>query len=360
LAPNDPQLALTLGANNFDELNHSSSEENGWPYASRYDELPFKFKPSTTNPHPNQSRCSKAKKTRLGLPITLNPKGIAAATVLACADTGADVNIISEDLAQALGYTEYETIFGRKQFRLANGKIVESIGQVYSPCAFGTGPDSAVSISCIFHVLTKVVTPIIMGMQFLQETETMTKYRERLVRVPRPALQALSVCSLDKPRQLLGCNLNGKPAVATPDTGSEIDLMSPQAAAELGMSVQPGEEVIELADGTFDTTCGYVRTVVSIDNPVSESPSSLNICTSVQFHLLRGLTHNVLIGDETLEELRVFTDNQHSLISVPIDDNSLEIKGIRSHGPADKLRSWLGSMFRSQLPVSNNTGMITI
>jgi hypothetical protein len=136
-------------------------------------------------------------KTRLGLPITLHNQDVLA-TVLACADTGADVNIMSDDVAKTLGYSEYNVLPERKQFTLANGKIVEAIGQIESVCSFGTETESLATMTCIFYILLKAATPIIMGLDFLEQTKTMTEHRDRLVRVPRPAYQALSVCSLDK------------------------------------------------------------------------------------------------------------------------------------------------------------------
>jgi len=179
MAASDPDMALALDTPLSIGMDGIDNHGGEWPYTSRYDSSPPKFRSITEASQHFMSRIREAKKTRLGLRITVNPRG-AAATVLACADTGADVNIMSETLAQALGFREYETKYGRRKFRLANGKIVESVGQVWSPCAFGAETDISVSMACIFHVLTKVVTPIIMGMQFLAETETLTNIRNDL------------------------------------------------------------------------------------------------------------------------------------------------------------------------------------
>jgi hypothetical protein len=261
------------------------------------------------------------KRTRLGLPITLDPQGVAA-TVLACADTGSDVNIMSAELIEALGYTGYEALLEAKQFKLANGKIVEAVGKITSRCAFGVEADSEMSMSCLFYILARVVAPIIMGIHFLEETNTMTEHRERLVRVPRPALQALSVCSIDRPRKVLSCSSGHKPTTATADTGSEIDLIHPEVVSDLGMLVHPGKEALELADGSIAITSGYVSAPLSLNDllPGQENPYSA-ISTTVDFYLLHGLTHRVLVGEETLEELRVFTNNRRWLIPA-ISDTS--------------------------------------
>ena len=78
---------------------------------------------------PPPERARRPKKTRLGLPITIHQQGILA-TVLACADTGADVNIMSAEVAKTLGYSEYDALPEKKEFALANGKLVEAIGMI--------------------------------------------------------------------------------------------------------------------------------------------------------------------------------------------------------------------------------------
>jgi hypothetical protein len=174
-------------------------------------------------------------------------------------------------------------------------------------------------MSCLFHVFLHVVTPIIMGLQFLEETETMNKYRERLVRVPRPAFQALSICSVGKPRQLLSCGLNKNSTTATPDTGSEIDLISPQVVSELGMSVLPGEEILQLADGSNVVTSGYVRVSQSLRERLAVTGGKFRvISTTADFYVLQVLTHRIVVGEETLDALRVFTENRHCLISADV------------------------------------------
>ncbi|KAF1836972.1 hypothetical protein BDW02DRAFT_577552 [Decorospora gaudefroyi] len=279
-------------------------------------------------------------KTRLGLPITLHKHGVLA-TVLAYADTGADVNIMSDDLAKSLGYTNYKTLPAKKQFALANGKIVEAVGQVESTCSFGVETELSVSMTCLFYILSKAATPIIMGLSFLEQTKTMTEHMERLVRVPRPAFQALSVCSIDRPRNLLTCKLDRKEALATPDSGSEVDLISPSFASERGFAIFPEEEAIELADGSRAITTGFVRAEISI--VPAESPDSFDSrsIVTVDFFVLDNLAHDLIIGEDSLEELKVFTHHQHALIPAPTGSRLLGINRIRYLGAVDRVFSWI-------------------
>jgi hypothetical protein len=131
---------------------------------------PVRRIPTPSPPPPLQIRARVPGKTRSGLPITLHKEGVMA-TVLSCADTGADVNIMSDELAKTLGYTSYETLSEKKQFSLVNGKIIEAIGQIESTCSFGVETELSESLTCMFYILLKTATPIIMGLDFLEKNK---------------------------------------------------------------------------------------------------------------------------------------------------------------------------------------------
>ncbi|KAH6860513.1 hypothetical protein B0T12DRAFT_136344 [Alternaria alternata] len=289
-------------------------------------------------------------KVRLGLPITLHNHDVPA-TVLACADTGADVNIMSDEVARILGYSKYDALVEKKQLTLANGKIVEAIGRIESACSFGTEIGSSATMTCIFYVLLKVATPLIMGVEFLEQTETMTKHRERLIRVQRPALQALSISSLGKPKRLLRCELNFEETLATPDTGSDLDLMTPSFASSRGLEVYPAEEMVELADGSILTTTGFVRANLSIDplNLLGFGENAemrmLGNSAIIDFFLLEDLAHDLIVGDESLEELNVFQDLQWALTPVSYDSHLSELNAIRHLGTVDRVISKIEKLF---------------
>ncbi|KAI8937237.1 hypothetical protein NX059_006446 [Plenodomus lindquistii] len=287
-------------------------------------------------------------KSRLGLPVTIDVNGHAA-TVLACADTGSDVNIISNDLARTLGLQAYNVTPHTRQFTLANGKVVEALGLVKSICTFGADVATAVSMSCIFHVLLHVTSPIIMGMEFLNETKTMTEHRDRLVRVPRSGFQALSVCSLERPRQLLACALNQNNVLATPDTGSEIDLISPSFAHQQGLPVYHGEEMIELADGSVEITSGFIEVNLTISRT---SHSALDTTTEAhiiaELYILKDLQYDLIVGEDTLHALEVFTNNTHALVPAPDDFSVCSLNRIRCRGTLEKMWMWISSRIGSR------------
>ncbi|OAL49311.1 hypothetical protein IQ07DRAFT_76971 [Pyrenochaeta sp. DS3sAY3a] len=330
MAPNDTQLTLALGLAGL----HPSDSTNSSVESLALVEAPKKIPPTFKIPElPSKARTipppqgkpiripsRKPAKTRLGLPITLHAPDTLA-TVLACADTGADVNIISNDLA----------------FALANGKIVEAFFQINALCSFGIETEVSFSMQCAFYVLHKVATPIIMGMGFLAETKTMTEHRERLVRVPRPAFQALSVRSINKPQTLLACQLDRLGTLATADSGAEIDLMSSSFASERGFIVHDGEEKIEMADGSIAITSGVVQVQLAITD-INQLKSKV---ASVDFFLLDNLVHDLIVGEDSLEELEVFTTNRHALVDAPIKYGPLGLNRIRHLGAIDRITKWI-------------------
>jgi hypothetical protein len=277
--------------------------------------------------------------TRLGLPIAFHQDGAVIDTVLACADTGADVNIMSDDLARRLGYEKQDTLSDRMKFVLANGKIIESVGRIEAMCSFGVDTSPATLMACTFYVLLKVASSMIMGFDFLETTKTMVEHRERLVPVPRSAFQALSITCLGRPqRRMLTCELNHTTSLALPDTGSNIDLISPSFASERALTVYPGEHLIEIGDGSKAIVDGYVRAKLSIASAnTSDSTARVECDGEVELYLLEGAIHDITVGCDTVEELKVYTENQRCLVS---GSNELEASGlshIRCLGPVDKI-----------------------
>ncbi|KAF1969183.1 hypothetical protein BU23DRAFT_582818 [Bimuria novae-zelandiae CBS 107.79] len=226
----------------------------------------------------------------------------------ACADTGSEENIISHKLAQTLGNSDYDEVPDRKQFILAKGKVIEAI-------------DMAEAMTCIFYVLMKLTSPLIMGMGFLKDTKVLTEHRGRLVRVPRSGGLDISV-------------------LATPNTGSEIDLMTRQFASERGLFIQSATEMIEFADGSTAITSGFVQAKLDVIEGVGVDVSPTRSIT-VDFLLLDNLIHDVLLGEVSLEGLCVFTEHRASLYPVSDATGPLGLNRIRYLGAIDRTVAWV-------------------
>jgi hypothetical protein len=107
-------------------------------------------------------------------------------------------------------------------------------------CAFALGERYVTRQS--FNVIDNLVVPVIIGNAFLDISKTMTLHQHRLEAVWISAKKAFRVMHLSRPRQLVRCYVNGKLVHANPDTGSEVDLMSPSYARENTFKIETLEE----------------------------------------------------------------------------------------------------------------------
>jgi hypothetical protein len=280
-------------------------------------------------------------KTSVLLPLKFSTKA-GLTNVMACADTGSDVNIITAETAQHLGYMEYDDTSPGTQFVLANGKVIRPVGQIQSNIWIGGEHQiGSPPMPCTFHVLLKAAAPIIMGMPFLEHAKVISEHRDKLIRLRRPTFQALSVCSVGKPRLHMVCDIDNELTIATPDTGSEVDLVSPHFVRSRGFEVHPGEEVIELADGSTAICSGFIQATISIGTHFdSKHMSRSKKATHVDFLVLENLSKDVIVGEHYLEELKVFSDNDHVLMLATDESAPSAVNIIRMFGVVDKSISW--------------------
>jgi hypothetical protein len=190
-----------------------------------------------------------------------------------------------------------------------------------------------------------------MGMAFLEETKTMTDHRERLVRVPRLPIQALSIRSIGRPRKRISCNINGSSIWGLPDSGSDVNLLAQSIAKALKLHVMPLKEVLQLADGTPVITSGFVRARVSL---LSHGQTEHLSATYVDFVLLDSFRHSVLVGMDSLDALGTFTRNSHALMAHPDQCGLFELNSIRFRGMVDEILPWFQKMLHLRAPPGTN------
>lgn len=283
----------------------------------------------------------KRTKTRISLPLTLNANS-GPATVLACPDTGSEENIISLGLAQALGYNILTSPSQNRTFALANGSIVEAVGEIIAECSFGleTTP-AAVPMTLVFYVFMKLASPIIMGLAFLEQTRTLSDHRYRLLRVPRLAHQPIQVYSVGKLRNQLCCYLDYSFEVVMPDSGSEINLMTRSFANSRVLHIKKAKEVVEFADGTIAVVSGVVRAHLQINKSRNYTSGGYRTNPTADFYIMDDLRHDVIVGEDSLEELEVFTKEQQALLFSPYAVGPAGLNLIRPLGAIDEVLSWL-------------------
>lgn len=249
---------------------------------------------------------------RLGLPLIVFTN-TQQESIVACPDSGSDDNIMSWKLADQLGLP----IMGVQDpapaaFVMANGRTVSAVGRVRVKCAFKH--ESSI-INCVFFVFQTLAVPMIMGIEFLHTTETLTKHRDRLVEQLVPSMQALRVCSVGRPKRDVVCRLGNYVGCATADTGSDLDIVSPEFAASRAFEVEDSCVELEFADGSKGYTMGMIKAAFSIGR-VSDVegfiPRSQE--TTLELFVLENLNADILVGMDTIEHLQTFSVHEDSFI----------------------------------------------
>jgi len=334
--PTPPPLPDQFQAGRSPTRSYSGSDSND------------KAKITTPSPAAARTRTRRKERKRWGLPITIDGQG-GSITVTASPDTGSDESIISSELAKRLGLGVQVVDEKNMFFSLANGRVVKSLGVANIRCSFGAqgaaGSGSREMMELMVHVFESLVVPAILGAAFLEETETFTKHRDRLVEELVPSMQSLRVCSVGKPKRGLVCRLDTFVGCANVDTGSDMDLVSPQFVRQRGLKVWDGDvELLKFADGSTGETCGSIDisfaigTVHDVHGFVSRGNA-----LDLEFFILDDLTSDILVGRDTLEKLKVPNENSDLIIdSMPLsflsDCNIIRHIGTVERGVKSALR----------------------
>ncbi|RYP70289.1 hypothetical protein DL769_005034 [Monosporascus sp. CRB-8-3] len=286
---------------------------------------------------------------RFALPIVIEG-ATGASEVLAFPDTGSDQNVISLDMVHDVGLEMAEISKESAKFSIANGKVVEAVSQVTARFAFAKGsPSDSPNLDCLFYVFSKLAVPIIIGMAFLDKTETFSRHRNRLVEEIVLSMQALRVSSIGKTKKDLVCQLNNYVGCASADTGSDLDLVSPEFATSRSFQIEPAFERLEFADGSYGITCGVIQVTFAVGNQ-DEVRGFIRRGEAIErdFYVLESLTSDILVGIDTIEELNIFRHHSESFIpSIPRLGLS-DVNVIRYVGTVERLAKRTWRAFRDQ------------
>lgn len=233
-------------------------------------------------------------------------------------DTGSSENAISADEVRRL---RLDISGHRREFLMADGSRTLSLGNVRLECAFAQGEHC--TTWQLFNVFDNLAVPVIIGKKFLDVSETLTLYQNRLDIDWTAPKNGFRVMHLSQPRQLMRCFVNGKLVHANPDTGSEVDLMSPIYACENMLNIQgleEGEDRVQFADGRTAKLLGKTQVDLDIYDGHYGFPTG-HKGHSRTFYILDGLTTEILLGEEALFDMQVFTDHADSFVY--LDDGAL-------------------------------------
>ena len=237
-------------------------------------------------------------------------------------DSGSEENIIAADVLSTLDVKMDTAPEHCKEFRVANGRSVWALGRIVVNCTFAK--DCTVELRCVFYVFQNLISALIMGMPFLDETETLIKYQHRFQPRIIPSFRPIQLSSLNSPRKRLYCLVDSQPRLANADTGSEIDVMSLDYALKRGFTITAigsYSSTVQFADGSTSELVGKVSVLIVLGTP--EGPR-----VTTTFYVLDGLTCDILFGEDFLDKTTAFETYHDAFSIIECDNDAAEVNGI--------------------------------
>jgi hypothetical protein len=256
--------------------------------------------------------------------------------ILTTPDSGCEENIISKKTISTLGLTIENVPQHQKEFRMGNNLVVKALGRVAITCRFAR--EQALQLDCWFYVFNTLITPAIMGMAFLDATETLTKNKHRLQPCTSPMKGPLQCSALNNPKRRLKCfALTPKhpssewahyssrkfSVLVNADTGSEVNLISSAYYKRHPLKIQKvglRDSKIVFADGTIEHLLGKVNIDVTIGGPHGNRIYRT-------FYVVKDLTCDMLFGNSLLDEINAFDTYRNSFI-LQKDDGLAQVNTI--------------------------------
>jgi predicted aspartyl protease len=266
------------------------------------------------------------------------PLRVGGKTERALADTGAQENVMCEALAKELDLIVNKSKMGSYHFVNAIGETMEAIGHTTIRCNLENDEPQSFPSGRVarFWVFSKLAEPLVVGRNFLESTGTLTGFRHRLQKMIAPQGVALRILHLELPRWRINSTINDEMVLANPDTGSDLDLMSLAYVQHRGFKIQevePKYQFVEFADGSQKKLSGTVLVRFNIGSSNDEEAPR-------HFYVLEGLTSDVLLGNNTLEDFDAFNTYRGELVDLEEYDNDTDfhlIRWVQKSGNADFL-----------------------
>jgi hypothetical protein len=179
--------------------------------------------------------------------------------VRAFPDNGSALNLVSEAYAcrEGLG----QPIGTGPSILLPNNELANSAGILTVLFRF-TKEDVARPVA--FTVLRDCIHDFILSATLLTESQTFTKYRNRIQRAPSVLQVPIRVCFNGRPLQSVVGSINGHRVIANPDTGSNVNVIEKSLANlfDFHISSDSEDDVLQFVDGSLLKPLGIVRGVV--------------------------------------------------------------------------------------------------
>jgi hypothetical protein len=285
-----------------------------------------------------------------GLPMTFETAS-GPATVMAIPDNGANLNIISHELAIYLGYSTPDAS-EREELKLLDGGTVVSEGVIQAVWRFSmTFTTEIETYHCVFRVLRNVISPLIVSSTFLQQTETFTKLRNRLVLLPPNPVPIPRIRTLGQTHSRRHCSINGRNVEPLVDSGSDIDVVFLDYAVLHGWKLRDLNQEVILADGREISTFGMCKAQLAVgkdakmvtvgslvagavshsrlkkpeSQPTDATPPLVRHIIRSTFYVLDGMAEDALIGAASIDSLKVFEYHSDAIITEQCEEEELRM-----------------------------------
>lgn len=254
--------------------------------------------------------------------------------VFAFPDTGSCINTVSEDFTKQhnIKVDRTRTI----SVRLPKGNSIETVGTALAEFKF-KAEETVYNLK--FDVMKQSVWDVVLSERFLTETKTLTEHRSCIHERLRPCIRSGNrLCLLGQTgKDGIPCSVNGQPARALPDTGSDLMLISGDFARRNNFRVHRGKRYrryVEFTDGSTAQTDGtvigaeleldlppmppdaefdyidYLRNAENLLQPSRHRDQSTFIC---DLHVMDGLPCDIILGRQFIFDNSLF----HRLDQLP-------------------------------------------
>jgi curved DNA-binding protein CbpA len=245
--------------------------------------------------------------------------------VTALADTGAAQNCIRRQHALDLNLKVRNLELDEPQsFVMGHGKHIQVIGAVDCNWKFATDSER---VYITLYVIPDCIFKIILGADFLFDTETMTGKRHRLspMKASRSALKIPIVGLCGTPVRCLRGTLNSIECSALPDSGAEPNLIAYDYAEARGWLLEMYEgpescQLLQFADGSTETVSGRLR--LQWNFLTGLGPVTSNKRPYYEFDVLHGCPFDVMLGCTFLDDTEAFVKHMGSMHEIVKDSPS--------------------------------------
>ncbi|KAL1592635.1 hypothetical protein SLS60_011051 [Paraconiothyrium brasiliense] len=274
-----------------------------------------------TRPHRPGLRNVSERETNRRYPIPKGLKGVPGNInqhkVLALGDTGAQQNCVREQCAIELGlHVRYLDAADRPSFVLGQGSTMQAVG--VAECTWVFAKDR-VPVKVDVFIVREIIFDIILGWDFLYDTDTLSTRSYRLCAMPRPrdGLKGRLVNLCGTPVRCMRGNLGAVECSALPDYGAEPNLISYDFAEKKDwlLDMYQGPEscrLLQFADGSTTKVSGRLRLQWNYLTGWGPVDVDTNY-TYYEFDVLRGCPFDVILGCDILDETDPFNNHLDSL-----------------------------------------------